>query len=367
LKNQPESSVIFCTTKIETQQVADELAMFGFSCIAIHGDLDQKDRDQALVRFANKSVSILVATDVAARGLDIENLDAVINYQISRDPEVHVHRIGRTGRAGSKGTAYSIIVEKEIHRIIKLEDMMKQSIKMEKLPDRNILEKKPNKPEMTTLQIDGGKKQKVRAGDILGALTAKKGTDDIQGNQIGKIQLFDNRSFVAVHRSIANDALNKIQNGNLGYHVLNLITEKSTGRNVFVNRGWINANANRENLPKVTNPPFDWTVLGRIYPINQELLSSTAEIEQFHQVYRLPVMDVGILTKLEEKLGRKIEPFLIRLDKNQDNSFEIDWQWISMLPEKHLAYAFQWFSLAFTLLVISVIASLKRKDNNNLA
>jgi len=160
---------------------------------------------------------------------------------------------------------------------------------------------------------------------------------------------------------------NKIQNGNLGYHVLNLITEKSTGRNIFVNRGWINAKANRENLPKVTNPPFDWTILGRIYPINQDILSSAAVIEQFDQVYRLPVMDVGILTKLEEKLGRKIEPFLIRLDKNQDNSFEIDWQWISMLPEKHLAYAFQWFALAFTLLIISVIASLKRKDNNNLA
>jgi ATP-independent RNA helicase DbpA len=215
LKYQPESSVIFCTTKIETQQVADELAMFGFSCIAIHGDLDQKDRDQALVRFSNKSVSILVATDVAARGLDIDKLDAVINYQISRDPEVHVHRIGRTGRAGSKGTAYSIIIEKEVHRIIKLEDMMKQSIKMEELPNRNILEKKPNKPDMTTLQIDGGKKQKLRAGDILGALTAKKGTDNIQGNQIGKIQIFDNRAFVAIHRSIANDALNKIQNGKL--------------------------------------------------------------------------------------------------------------------------------------------------------
>lgn len=218
LKFQPESSVIFCTTKIETQAVADQLVSFGFNCLALHGDLDQKDRDQTLVRFSNKSISILVATDVAARGLDIDNLDAVINYQISRDPEVHVHRIGRTGRAGSKGAAFSIITEKEIHRIIKLEDMMKQSIEMEELPDMSFLEKKPNKPKMATIQIDGGKKQKVRPGDILGALTAKKkntSTQEISGSQIGKIQIFDNRSFVAVNRSIANDALNKILNGKL--------------------------------------------------------------------------------------------------------------------------------------------------------
>lgn len=218
LKYQPESSVIFCTTKVETQAVADELAQYGFSCLAIHGDLDQKDRDRALVRFSNKSISILVATDVAARGLDIDNLDAVINYQISRDPEVHVHRIGRTGRAGSQGAAYSLITENEIHRIIKIEDTMKQSIEMGQLPDISYLDKKPNKPNMATIQIDGGKKQKLRAGDILGALTSKKGVQgyaQISGDQIGKIKIHDTRAFVAVHRSIANDALNKILLGKM--------------------------------------------------------------------------------------------------------------------------------------------------------
>ncbi len=154
---------------------------------------------------------------------------------------------------------------------------------------------------------------------------------------------------------------NKIQNGELGYHVLNLVTEKSTGKKVFVNRGWISAKANRKNLPKVTNPPFDWQVSGRIYPINQDILSAEAEIEQYDQVYRLPVIDVHVFAKLEEKLGESIEPFLIRLDKNDENGFKIDWQWISMQPEKHLAYAFQWFALAFTLLVISFIASIERK------
>lgn len=154
---------------------------------------------------------------------------------------------------------------------------------------------------------------------------------------------------------------NKIQNGELGYHVLNLVTEKSTGKKVFVNRGWINAKANRRNLPQVTNPPFDWQIVGRVYPINQDILSAEAEIEQYDQIYRLPVMDVNVFAKLKEKLDEKIEPFLIRLDKNQNNGFKIDWQWISMSPEKHLAYAFQWFALAFTLLIVSVIASIKRK------
>ena len=213
LKHQPQSCVIFCTTKIETQSVADQLDSFGFSCLALHGDLEQKDRDRTLVMFANKSISILVATDVAARGLDIDDLDAVINYQISRDPEVHVHRIGRTGRAGSKGIAYSLIADNEVHRMIKLEDYLKQSITLEELPAKSYLDKKMPKARMVTLQIDGGKKQKLRPGDILGALTAKTkttGQSEIDGSQIGKIQIFDIKAYVAVERRIADMALKKI-------------------------------------------------------------------------------------------------------------------------------------------------------------
>ncbi|WP_265735156.1 helicase-related protein, partial [Aliarcobacter cryaerophilus] len=104
-KHHPESAVIFCNTKREAQEVADTLVDEGFSALALHGYLEQRERDRTLVRFANKSCSILVATDVAARGLDIDALDAVINYHLACDTEVHVHRIGRTGRAGSKGIA----------------------------------------------------------------------------------------------------------------------------------------------------------------------------------------------------------------------------------------------------------------------
>ena len=103
------------------QAIADDLRGHGFSSLALHGDLEQRDRDQTLVRFSNKSISVLVATDVAARGLDIDELDAVINYHIARDPEMHVHRIGRTGRAGSKGTAYSLISEKESYKVALLQ------------------------------------------------------------------------------------------------------------------------------------------------------------------------------------------------------------------------------------------------------
>jgi len=211
-KFMPESAVIFCNTRVETQDVADELKIQGFSTQALHGDLEQRDRDLTLLKFANKSITVLVATDVAARGLDIDSLDMVINYHISHDPEIHIHRIGRTGRAGSKGIACTLVTEKEAYKIRQLEECINQSISVEELPRANKLEMVRIKPAMITLQIDGGKKQKVRPGDILGALTGQNG---IKGQQVGKINLFDNRAFVAVSREVANDALKKLTNGKL--------------------------------------------------------------------------------------------------------------------------------------------------------
>ena len=212
LKYRPESAVVFCNTKRETQQVADELYEHGFSVLALHGDLEQRDRDQTLVRFANKSISVLVATDVAARGLDIDDLDLVINYEIARDAEVHVHRIGRTGRAGSKGVACTLYNEKEAYKIAQLEEYIDQTINIERLPDVAILNEPTNKPTMVTLLIDGGKKQKVRPGDILGALTGENG---IAGKEVGKIHLFDNRAYVAVAMNMAKTALKKLTEGKL--------------------------------------------------------------------------------------------------------------------------------------------------------
>ncbi|MES9872491.1 MAG: ATP-dependent RNA helicase DbpA [Candidatus Sedimenticola sp. 6PFRAG7] len=212
LQFSPESTLVFCNTKRETQQVADQLLQYGFSALALHGDLEQRERDQTLVIFSNKSASILVATDVAARGLDIDSLDAVINYHIANDTEVHVHRIGRTGRAGSRGIACSLYSEKESYRVALMESDIDPILDAEPLPSTNLLEKKAIMPPMSTLQIDGGKKQKVRPGDILGALTGK---DGITGNQVGKINIFDNWAYVAVSRDAVKNALKKLGEGKL--------------------------------------------------------------------------------------------------------------------------------------------------------
>ena len=212
LKYRPGSALVFCNTKRETEEVADELRSDGFSALALHGDLEQRARDQTLVRFANKSASILVATDVAARGLDIDALDAVINYQLARDVEVHTHRIGRTGRAGSKGLALTLFSEKEAYKVERLEEYLDQTIEAENLPPFSLLEKPGYKAPMSTLQIDGGRKQKVRPGDILGALTGKNG---IAGKQVGKIHIFDNCCYVAVTRDAARPAYRKLSEGKL--------------------------------------------------------------------------------------------------------------------------------------------------------
>ncbi|TEW44248.1 ATP-dependent RNA helicase DbpA [Psychromonas sp. RZ5] len=208
----PDSSVVFCNTKREVQEVADELANRGYSAIAIHGDLEQKDRDQALIRFANKSVRILVATDVAARGLDIDNLSAVFNFHVAHDQEVHVHRIGRTGRAGSKGLAFTFYSNKDDHRIKLLEDILDRNINASPLPDESLLDMTPPASEMITIRIEGGKKQKIRPGDIVGALT---GQDGISGQQVGKIVAADNWSYVAVQRGSLKVAFKKLSEGKL--------------------------------------------------------------------------------------------------------------------------------------------------------
>jgi len=212
LHHRPESTVIFCNTKIETKEVAEGLAADGFDALAIHGDLEQVDRDQALLRFANKSASILVATDVAARGLDIDSLDAVFNYHIAHDPEQHLHRIGRTGRAGNKGIACSLISPQESFKVEVLEGYLGMTINAENLPNRSELNFEPMQAPMATLRIDGGKKQKVRAGDILGALTGEHG---LEGKDVGKIQLMDNWAYIAIKRELIKTALNRIANGKI--------------------------------------------------------------------------------------------------------------------------------------------------------
>ena len=200
----PETTLVFCNTRIECQEVADALNQRGFSALAIHGDLEQRERDQVLVMFANKSASVLIATDVAARGLDIKELAAVVNYELSRDPEVHIHRIGRTGRAGEQGLAISLVTAQEARRVRAIEDGLGSSIVRGDLESLHPMMGKPPVPPMVTLCIDGGRKNKLRPGDILGALTGEGG---IAGSEVGRIDLFDSRTYVAVARAYVDRAL----------------------------------------------------------------------------------------------------------------------------------------------------------------
>jgi len=200
----PQSSVVFCNRKQQCHELAEQLWEQGFHALALSGDLEQKDRDQVLVQFSNKSSSILIATDVAARGLDIKDLSAVINYDLSFDPEVHIHRIGRTGRAGKEGLALSLFMPSEVSRVTAIEEFQKIPVR---IANPSTLKSRENfrlSPPMVTLSINGGRKNKIRAGDILGALTANT---HLPGKQIGKIDIFDNLSYVAVERPIAKQAL----------------------------------------------------------------------------------------------------------------------------------------------------------------
>ena len=207
-----ESVLVFCNTKSDTKDVANELSYHGHYALAIHGDLDQRDRDQSLIRFTNKSASVLVATDVAARGLDIDSLDMVINYNVAHNPEVHIHRIGRTGRAGRVGIACTLYSDKEKYKIETLSSIVDNENLPDTLPSDNYLAKPANKPAMTTIKIDGGKKQKLRPGDIVGGITANGGID---GDKIGKIHVTNNWSYVAVSSDLAKDVLRKIKSDKL--------------------------------------------------------------------------------------------------------------------------------------------------------
>lgn len=200
----PESTLVFCNTKLDCQELADALKKRGFAALAIHGDLEQRERDQVLVRFSNKSASVLVATDVAARGLDIKELAAVINFELSRNPEVHTHRIGRTGRAGEQGLAISLVSRRDSRLIKAMEDDLGCKIALQAFSSLAPLTARPPAPAMVTLCIDGGRKNKLRPGDILGALT---GSGGIAGSEVGRIDLFDFHSYVAIMGQSVDQAL----------------------------------------------------------------------------------------------------------------------------------------------------------------
>ncbi|HBQ02462.1 MAG TPA: ATP-dependent RNA helicase DbpA [Halieaceae bacterium] len=208
--HRPRNAMVFCNTKKQCAEVARFLSDHDIEAAAIHGDLDQRERDQVLVQFANESCPVLVASDVAARGLDIPALEMVVNVELPRDADTYVHRIGRTGRAGQSGKAFSLVAPSEVGRMRVIEDYLGNSCVCDVLAS---LDRDPNyelRGPMVTVQLDAGRKQKVRPGDILGALTGDAG---LSGDQIGKISIMDNWSYVAVHRAALRQAMNFLADG----------------------------------------------------------------------------------------------------------------------------------------------------------
>ena len=207
----PASTLAFCNTKQQCKDLVGVLQAQGIVALELHGDLEQRERDQVLVQFANGSCSVLVATDVAARGLDIAQLEAVINVDITPDVEVHTHRVGRTGRAGEAGWAFSLVSMDEMGRVGRIDEMQGRASVWHPLSELTPSSpSQPLLPARVTLQILGGRKEKIRAGDVLGALTKDLG---LQGSQIGKINVNEFSTYVAVDRDVAKRALAGLQAG----------------------------------------------------------------------------------------------------------------------------------------------------------
>ena len=206
----PASTLAFCNTKAQCRQLTQLLQTQGVAALELHGDLDQRERDQVMVRFANQSCNVLVATDIAARGLDIAQLEAVLNVDMALDADTHTHRIGRTGRAGESGWAFSLVSMDEMGRVGLAEQALGFSSQWQALGTLTASSGGPLTPPMVTLQITGGRKEKIRPGDVLGALTGEAG---YTREQVGKITVTEFSTYVAVMRDIAREAVRKLSAG----------------------------------------------------------------------------------------------------------------------------------------------------------
>ena len=209
---QPRAAVVFCNTKQLVGEVCEYLNQSDIHALALHGDMEQRDRDQVLIQFSQLSCSILVATDVAARGLNIDDLPAVVNFELPRNAEVYVHRIGRTGRAGNEGLALSLFADSQRYKLQDIGDYQHRELEFEAIEAVPQTGASLPSSDFVTLCISGGRKEKVRAGDILGALTGEAGID---GKAVGKITISDYASYVAIARQDSEKALERLLDGRI--------------------------------------------------------------------------------------------------------------------------------------------------------
>jgi len=219
----PESAILFCNFKATVARIEQALRAAGVSCASLHGDLEQRERDFVMAKFRNHSIRVLVATDVAARGLDIEGLDLVVNVELPSQPEIYVHRIGRTGRAGKTGLAVSLVGPQDGAKVKAIEAAIGSPLERHVALATN---PEPARADtstagsavhadaaMATLYISGGRKDKLRPGDILGALTGEAG--GFPGSDVGKIEIHERFSYVAVARESANRAIQLLGAGRI--------------------------------------------------------------------------------------------------------------------------------------------------------
>ena len=214
-----DSALIFCNFKASVTDLARSLTRAGVSAGRFDGDMQQFDRDQVLARFRNRSLRLLIATDVAGRGIDIHDLDLVVNYELPQQPDPYVHRIGRTGRAGKAGVAVSLTTPRQAGRLGVIEALTGTPMEvLRRTPADDpglpaLLAALARPPEMETVQISGGRKDKVRPGDILGALTGEAG--GLAGTDIGRIELHDRLAYVAVARGVVQHAVTQLNRGQI--------------------------------------------------------------------------------------------------------------------------------------------------------
>jgi len=217
--NPPDSAIVFCNLKATVARIEPALAGAGVSCASLHGNLEQKERDLVMAKLRNHSVRVLVATDVAARGLDIDGLDLVVNFELPFQAETYVHRIGRTGRAGKPGLAVSLAGPQDGGKVKEIEAAIGSSLERQVTPsaeDVPVLDFKSTiaaDATMETLYISGGRKDKMRPGDILGALTGEAG--GFKGSDVGKIEIHERFSYVAIAKAQAQRAIERLGAGRI--------------------------------------------------------------------------------------------------------------------------------------------------------
>jgi len=209
---QPESCIIFCNSRETCNKVARLLRQNKMDSLQIHSDLEQQDRTLTLIKFDNKSCRILVATDLASRGLDVKDVSAVINYDLPRNHELYVHRIGRTGRAGQEGLALSLYINKEREILKNISDYLKVDCSIRELNELEKFKSVALRPPMSTIYISGGRKNNIRPGDLLGVLIKDAG---LKGEEVGKIHILEVNSYVAITHDKTKQAIDCLSVGKI--------------------------------------------------------------------------------------------------------------------------------------------------------